>query len=125
MSRPVRIMRASERTTPSSAQTPGMKREQALAEEGIWAGVVRTEPGMFSGWHHHNDHDSYFYVLSGRVRMEFGPGGRQVLEAEPGDWMHVPKDTVHRESNPSSEESWLALVRVGSGPVVVNVDGPE
>ena len=125
MSEPVTVVSASQRTTPAAAQTPGMVREQAIAEDGVWAGVVRTAPGTFSGWHHHNEHDTYAYVMSGRIRMEFGPGGNDALEAESGDWLHIPKETVHREGNPGAEDAMLALVRVGTGEVVVNVDGPE
>jgi len=31
---------------------------------------------------------------------------------------------VHRESNPSTDETVTFVVRVGNGPLVVNVDGP-
>ncbi|HYY44561.1 MAG TPA: cupin domain-containing protein [Actinomycetota bacterium] len=125
MSQTVRVLRAQERRVPAAAQTPGMRREEALSEEGIWLGLAKTDPGTISGWHHHNGHDSYFYVLSGGVRLEFGASGKEVVEAHPGDWVHVPKDVVHREGNPTSEDAWLALVRVGSGEVVVNVGGPD
>ena len=125
MSDPVTVIRASERIQPPEGQTPGMIREEAIAGGNVWVGLVRTEPGMVSGWHHHNDHETYFYVLSGKARLEFGPGGKDVVEGAPGDWMHVPRETIHRESNPSTEEAQLALVRVGTGEVVVNVDGPE
>jgi hypothetical protein len=33
--------------------TPGMICEEAVATDGMWAGFVRTGPGMLSGWHHH------------------------------------------------------------------------
>ena len=57
--------------------TPGMTREQAIQTEGMWAGFVRTDPGMVSGWHHHGSYESSIYVLSGSLRMEFGPGGER------------------------------------------------
>ena len=44
--------------------TAGMVRSQAVASERIWAGLVRTKPGMVSGWHHHGDHESAIYVVS-------------------------------------------------------------
>jgi uncharacterized RmlC-like cupin family protein len=28
--------------------------------------VVRTEPGMVSGWHHHGEYETVIYVLSAR-----------------------------------------------------------
>ncbi len=105
--------------------TPGMVREQAIAVKGLWAGFVRTEAGMTSGWHHHGDHDTSIYVVSGALRIECGPEGGAVVNAEPGDFLHVPKGAIHREGNPGADESQLVVVRTGRGPIVVNVDGPQ
>jgi uncharacterized RmlC-like cupin family protein len=119
----VRLIREEERT--EGPGTPGMVREQAVATGGMWAGVARTAPGTVSGWHHHGDCESAIYVLSGALRMEFGPGGREVLEASPGDFLYVARGAIHREGNPTGEESRIVVVRSGSGEPVVNVDGPE
>ena len=119
----VRKVGASERV--EGQRTSGMIREEAIATEDLWAGVVRTDAGMTSGWHHHGDHETSIYVLSGILRMESGRGGSDVVEAEPGDFVLVPIGAVHRESNPSDEESRLIVVRSGRGEVVVNTDGPE
>jgi uncharacterized RmlC-like cupin family protein len=105
--------------------TSGMVREQAVATEGLWAGLVRTDAGMTSGWHHHGDYETAIYVLSGRLKMESGPRGSEVVEASPGDFVHVPRQTIHRESNPSREESQLIVVRAGMGDPVFNVGEPE
>ena len=111
-----------ERTEGST--TPGMIREEAISTERMWAGLARTDAGMASAWHHHGDHESTIYVLSGTLRMEFGPGGNEVLDAGPGDFVYVSAGAVHRESNPTDEGSQLVVVRSGSGAPVVNVDGP-
>ena len=105
--------------------TPGMIREQAFAIEGLWAGVARTAPAMTSGWHHHGDYETTIYVATGRLRLESGPGGRDVVDAAAGDFVHVPSHAIHRESNPAETESSLVLVRAGHGVPTVNVDGPE
>jgi uncharacterized RmlC-like cupin family protein len=104
--------------------TPGMVRQQAFASQGMWSGTARTEPGMVSGWHHHGEYETTIYVLSGALRMEFGPGGADTVEAGPGDFVYVPKGVVHREGNPSGEPAELVLVRAGHGESTVNVDGP-
>ncbi|HZD00461.1 MAG TPA: cupin domain-containing protein [Actinomycetes bacterium] len=104
--------------------TPGMDRQQAFVSDGIWAGLVRTAPGMVSGWHHHGDYDTVIYVLTGSLRMEFGPHGSRVVEAGPGDFVYVPKGVVHREGNPSAEPADLIGVRAGRGDSICNVDGP-
>jgi uncharacterized RmlC-like cupin family protein len=105
--------------------TPGMDRRQAFASESLWAGKVSTEPEMVSGWHHHGTYETVIYVLSGALRMEFGPGGAETVDAGPGDFVVVPPGLIHRESNPSDATADLIGVRVGSGESVFAADGPE
>lgn len=118
----VRRITAEERT--EGPPTPGMVREEAVATERTWAGLATTKAGMVSGWHHHGDYESTIYVLSGSLRMEFGPGGADVLDAGPGDFVYVAAHAIHRESNPADEDSRIVVVRSGSGEPVFNVDGP-
>jgi uncharacterized RmlC-like cupin family protein len=119
---PVRRIAPADRV--AGDPTPGMVREQAVAVEGMWAGLVRTEPHTTSGWHHHGDHDTSIYVAEGALRMECGPDGDFVVDAGPGDFVFVPRGAIHREGNPTATESRLVVVRAGTGPVVVNVEGP-
>ena len=104
--------------------TPGKAREEAIAVDGLWSGLVRSEPGVASGWHHHGDHDSSIFVIEGSVRIEFGPDGARSVEAGPGDFLHIPKHLVHREINAGSTPSREIITRSGTGPPTVNVDGP-
>jgi uncharacterized RmlC-like cupin family protein len=121
--RPVRVVR--EQDLVDGDPTPGMRRRRAFEAPGLWAGVVHTEPGSTSGWHHHGEHETSLYVVRGRMRLESGPGGREVVEAGPGEFLHVPAGAVHRESNPSDGDPSLAVIaRAGSGAPTVNVDGP-
>lgn len=123
MSEGVRRIRPNERT--EGPATAGMIREEAVATDGTWAGFVRTAPGMTSGWHHHGRFESVIYVDTGALLMEFGPGGREALEAGPGDFVYVAPGAVHRERNPTDAESHIIVVRSGSGEAVINVDAPE
>jgi uncharacterized RmlC-like cupin family protein len=123
MDKEVRRIAPEERT--EGAPTTGMVREEAVATDRMWAGLARTEAGMVSGWHHHGEHESTIYVLSGALRMEFGPGGTELLDSGPGDFVYVAAGAIHRESNPSEEESRIVVVRSGSGEPVINVDGPR
>jgi uncharacterized RmlC-like cupin family protein len=104
--------------------TPGKVREQAIAVNGLWSGLVRTAPGVASGWHHHGEYDTSVYVVEGTVRVEFGPGGAQAADAGPGDFVHIPRRLVHREVNAGSTPSQEIVTRSGTGPLTVNVDGP-
>lgn len=119
----VRVIGQSDRS--AGAATAGMIREEAVATEGMWAGLVRTEPHMASGWHHHGDYETAIYVVSGQLRMESGTGGRDLQEAGPGDFVYAARGAIHRESNPLDEEAVLIAVRAGTGDPVVDVDGPE
>ena len=121
----VSVVRPHERAHLETTQTPGMHREQAFFGRGAWVGVVHTAAGVTSDWHHHGDHDTYVYISSGRQLVESGPGGKERIETGPGDVVHVGKHVIHRESNPSSEEATTFVVRVGTGPPVINVEGPD
>jgi uncharacterized RmlC-like cupin family protein len=118
----IQVVTPDERT--AGPPTPGMDRQQALATNELWAGFVRTDAGMVSGWHHHGEYETIVYVLTGSLRMEFGAGGRDMVQAGPGDFVRVPKGVVHRESNPSMESADAVVVRVGRGDSTYNVAGP-
>jgi mannose-6-phosphate isomerase-like protein (cupin superfamily) len=53
--------------------------------------VVKLE-GEFV-WHHHDDEDELFWVVSGRLRMELRDGD---VVLEPGELVVVPKGVEHR-----------------------------
>lgn len=107
-----------------AAGTAGMTRREAVATPTMWSGLVETDPESMSGWHHHGEHDTIAYVIAGTVRIEFGPAGSHAVEAGTGDFLHVPAGVVHREGNPTNERGRIAVFRTGSGPPVINVDGP-
>jgi uncharacterized RmlC-like cupin family protein len=108
-----------------SDPTAGMRRRQAIDVPGLWAGLVHTEPGSTSGWHHHGEHETSLYVVSGAMRLEFGPNGQSTVDAGPGEFVHVPAQVVHRESNPTPQVATAVIARAGTGVPTVNVDGPE
>jgi uncharacterized RmlC-like cupin family protein len=118
-----RLIRPSDRHQ-QTGQTAGMIREEAVHTEGLWVGVVRTEAGRSSSWHHHGTHESVIYVVSGQVHVECGPGGRTTLRARVGDCIYLPTGEIHREGNDGLEESEIVVVRSGTGELVVNVAGP-
>ncbi len=101
--------------------TPGMQRFEAVVLDDVWSGLMRAEPGSTSDWHHHGEHDTVAYVVRGAFRVETATG---VVQGDPGDFVHVPAHTVHRETNPTPETSEVVLVRRGTGPVVVDAEGP-
>ena len=106
--------------------TSGITREVAFDSGNIIAFRGRVAPGVVSGWHHHGDHDYVAYMISGRARIEYGLGGRDAVEVGAGEFFSVPRRMVHRDINPSTEEEHLGIIFLaGTGPWVVNVEGPE
>jgi uncharacterized RmlC-like cupin family protein len=118
----VRVVRAGD-LVPADP-TPGMQRARAFEVPTLWAGRVETAPGAVSGWHHHDLNQTSLYVVSGVLRLEF-EGYDGYLDAGPGDFVHVPPYTVHRESNPTGETSVAVIARAGGGIPTVNVDDPR
>lgn len=114
-----------EQDLADAGQTSGMTRRTAFQDDEMWIGTARTEPGAVSGWHHHGDHTSYIYCEAGAIRIESGTGGRDAIEAQPGEFIVIPQRCVHRESNPTDIEQRIVVTRIGSGPVLTNVDGPD
>jgi uncharacterized RmlC-like cupin family protein len=119
-----RVVQAQQRVRQAALQTAGVLREQAFSTDDVWIGIVTTEPGAMSAWHHHGDHDTYAYVVSGLKRIEYGPGGTASLVARPDDFIHLPKGLMHRGGNPSEEGSYSIAFRLGRGPATINVEGP-
>jgi mannose-6-phosphate isomerase-like protein (cupin superfamily) len=65
--------------------------------------VVKLE-GEFV-WHHHDDEDELFWVVSGRLRMELRDGD---VILEPGELIVVPNGVEHRPV--AEEETHVVLI---------------
>jgi uncharacterized RmlC-like cupin family protein len=105
--------------------TPGLTRRTAFEGDGHWFGHVEAAPETMSGWHHHGDNVTMGYVLKGSITLEFGPDGSQRVEVAEGEYFEVPKNTVHREGNASSEAGEVLIARVGQGQLIFPVGGPD
>jgi uncharacterized RmlC-like cupin family protein len=119
------VQRADAGLAAPGPPTAGMDRRQIMERGDTWVGWVRTDAGLASGWHHHGDRDTYVYVISGSLTIEYGPGGRDHVRATAGDVIYNPARMVHRETTTPDGPAEAFVVRVGSGPLNVNVDGPE
>jgi uncharacterized RmlC-like cupin family protein len=103
--------------------TQGILRELAFSTDRAIVIRARVDGGVVSGWHHHGDRDALGYVVSGKLRFDFGGDGEQT-DVEAQGFFHVPRGVVHRDVNPIDEPQELVIAFVGEGPLVVNVDGP-
>ena len=125
----VRIIRPEERSG-ATAQSAGMKREAAVSREttdstALWMGLATTPPGAVSAWHHHGDCETGIYVVSGRSRFSWGPGGTASAEVGPGDFLAVAPHAVHREEALGDEPFVVVVARGCNGVLSVDVEGPE
>jgi uncharacterized RmlC-like cupin family protein len=105
--------------------TEGITRAKAFESENSVFSMTMVAPGALSGWHHHGKRELYAFVRTGRLRLEYGEGGKESVEAHDGDFIHVAPGVIHRDVNPGGEELSVVNVLVGEGPPVVNVDGPS
>lgn len=55
-----------------------MDRREAFADDAAWAGTVRTEAGVITGWHVHADYDTTSTSSPGRRASSTGQAGSSV-----------------------------------------------
>ena len=105
--------------------TPGIVRETVFKTENNVMVRSRVGPETTTDWHHHGDRHVYGYVIEGSGAVEYGPSGGETDEASAGEFFSISPGTVHRDINPTNKDAVVLVSFVGSGPVVVNVEGPE
>ncbi len=104
--------------------TPGILREKAFESNNILVSRTRLDRGAVSGWHHHGTHDLYGFLVSGQLRLEYGPNGTEAAAVGRGDFFHIPPGLVHRDVNADRAQGLVVVgILVGSGVPVVNVEG--
>ena len=72
--------------------------------------VATIPPGGVAGAHIHVDFEVMLYILQGRVRHEYGPGLKQVVENEAGDFIFIEPGVPHEVFNCSRTEPVVAVV---------------
>lgn len=72
--------------------------------------VATIPPGGVAYAHIHVDFEVMLYILRGRVRHEYGPGLRKVVENEAGDFIFIEPGVPHEVFNMSDVEPVVAVV---------------
>ncbi len=72
--------------------------------------VATIPPGGVAYAHIHVDFEVMLYILEGRVRHEYGPGCRQVIDNEAGDFIFIEPGVPHEVVNLSDSEPVVAVV---------------
>jgi uncharacterized RmlC-like cupin family protein len=87
---------------------PGISR--ATGATGIAMKLVVVPPGAAATPHLHRGFETAIYCLSGRIETRYGPGLRQSVISEPGDFLFIPADVPHQPVNLSATEPAMAVV---------------
>lgn len=74
---------------------------------------VMTPPGGGPPPHIHYFEEESFYVLQGSVTIQVAG---QTLQASPGDFMHIPRGTVHTFKNNGTVDAKFLVVISPAGP---------
>jgi uncharacterized RmlC-like cupin family protein len=121
-----------EELTEDTAQTPGMRRREAISgktvgSDRLWMGQTHVAPDTRSANHHHGESETAIYVASGHPEFVFlegeGDDAREVrLRTRPGDYVFVPPYVPHREENPHpDQEAVVVIARTTQEAIVVNL----
>ena len=77
---------------------------------GISMNLVIIPPGGAAEPHLHRNYETAIYLLQGRVETRYGPGLRQSVINEAGDFIFIPANVPHQPINLSNTEPARAIV---------------
>src|SRR5262245_20851757 len=72
--------------------------------------VATIPPGGVALAHIHVGFELMLYILQGRVRHEYGPGLKKIVENEAGDFIYIEPGIPHEVFNLSETEPVVAVV---------------
>lgn len=72
--------------------------------------VATIPPGGVAYAHIHVGFEVMLYILEGKVRHEYGPGCRKVVENQAGDFIYIEPGVPHEVFNVSDTEPVVAVV---------------
>ena len=78
--------------------------------KGLSMSLVIVPPGGAAEPHLHLGYETAIYVLKGRVETRYGPGLKESVVNEAGDFMFIPPDVPHQAINLSSTEPAQAII---------------
>ena len=107
----ISVIRASEtcRSWNNIQYKVGMSGKNVGAKK-LSMNVATIPPGGVAYAHIHVDFEVMLYLLQGRVRHEYGPGCRKVVENQTGDFIFIEPGVPHEVFNISDTEPVMAVV---------------
>jgi mannose-6-phosphate isomerase-like protein (cupin superfamily) len=101
---------------------PGFRKiRSALGVTAFGLNAIVLPAGLETGRHFHDRQEEVYFLHSGRIEMEFGDGGKQVLE--PGSVARVNPTTVRMVRNIGDEDAVYIIVGGAAGEGYVGRDG--
>jgi uncharacterized RmlC-like cupin family protein len=88
---------------------PGMSAKN-VGSRRLSMNVATIPPGGVAYAHIHVDFEVMLYILQGRVRHEYGPGLKKVIENQAGDFIYIEPGVPHEVFNVSDTEPVVAVV---------------
>src|SRR5438270_3923054 len=88
---------------------PGMSAKNVGSKK-LSMNVATIPPGGVAYAHIHVDFEVMLYILQGKVRHEYGPGLRQKIDNEAGDFIYIEPGVPHEVFNLSDTEPVVAVV---------------
>jgi uncharacterized RmlC-like cupin family protein len=87
----------------------GMSGKNVGAKE-LSINIATIPPGGVAGAHIHVDFEVMLYIVQGRVRHAFGPGLRESVENQAGDFIFIEPGVPHEVYNMSDNDPVVAFV---------------
>ena len=84
--------------------------ETSAGARGISMNLVIIPAGGAAQPHLHRGYETAIYLLKGRVETRYGPGLRESVINEAGDFIYIPADVPHQPVNLSDSEPAHAIV---------------
>jgi uncharacterized RmlC-like cupin family protein len=105
------------RVRPDAAVTSRQTLPMFVGVSGATAGamalsmnLVIIPPGGAAAPHMHRGYETAIYLLEGRVETRYGPGLRETLVCEAGDFLFIAPDVPHQPVNLSASRRAVAIV---------------
>ena len=87
----------------------GLSSKNSKARE-LSMNVATIPPGGVAYAHIHDGFEVMLFILQGRVRHEYGPGLRQTIDNEAGDFIFIEPGVPHEVFNLSDTDPVVAVV---------------
>lgn len=81
-----------------------------VGAKGISMNLIIIPPGGAAEPHLHRGYETAIYLVKGRVETRYGPGLRESVINEAGDFIFIPADVPHQPVNLSTTEPAHAIV---------------